>query len=181
MHVENLRPDDGFRNPESDEDYVTWHIENTNYQNLYYLHGALHIFDTATEFKKYTWYRTGISLIEQIQYALDNDYFPLIVAEGKREEKESRILHSAYLQRGQKSLTSISGSLFIYGHSLATNDNHILGLIPKSKISKVSISLYGDINKQENIQIINNASTIFKKKTSIEINFYNAQSANVWR
>lgn len=181
MHAEKLRSDDGFRNPETDEDYVTWHIENTNNQNLYYLHGALHIFDTGSELKKYTWSRTGISLIEQIKHALDNDYYPLIVAEGQREEKEVRISHSAYLQRGQKSLSSIGGNLFIYGHSLAENDNHILSLIAKSKISKLFVSLYGDVSSPENTVIINNANALLKKKNKIELYFYCAKSANVWR
>ena len=50
MHTEMepaINNDDGFRTPEDEEDadYVTWEVENTDRQNIFYLHGALHFFD----------------------------------------------------------------------------------------------------------------------------------------
>jgi len=159
---------------------VTWLIENTNRHNLYYLHVALHIFDAGSELKKYTWSKTGVPLIDQIRKALNRDYYPLIVAEGKREEKEIRISHSAYLQRGQKSLACIGGNLFIYGHSLAENDNHILRLITKSKITKLFVSIYGNQDTSENIEIIKKAHSLLKGSNRIELLFYSAESAKVW-
>jgi len=73
MHTElepAIKSDDGFRTPEdSAADYVTWEVENTDRQNIFYLHGALHVFDAEHELKKYTWINTGIRLIEQIRAA----------------------------------------------------------------------------------------------------------------
>ena len=75
MHDESgieLDCDDGFRTPEGgEEDYVSWEIENTDQQNLYYFHGALHIFDADTEIKKFTWINTVIPLITQHGYPVD--------------------------------------------------------------------------------------------------------------
>ena len=68
-----------------------WRI--TDRQNIFYLHGALHVFDAENELKKYTWVRTGIRLIEQIRAALQANLYPLIVAEGQSQEKMARILH----------------------------------------------------------------------------------------
>jgi len=32
--------------------YVVWYPERSNQQNVYYLHGALHLFDAGAEIKK---------------------------------------------------------------------------------------------------------------------------------
>jgi hypothetical protein len=97
----NFTSDDGFRssqnNSETGEelDYVVWEPGHHG-QNVWFLHGALHIFDSGIEIKKFTWKRTGVRLIEQIREALSCDLFPLFVAEGSSEEKLDRIRHSDY-------------------------------------------------------------------------------------
>ncbi len=182
---DQLNSDDGFRTPDyGTAEYVSWEIEKTDGQNLFYLHGALHIFDAKSELQKYTWVNTGIRLIEQIQNALNNNKFPLFVSEGSSIEKVERIMHSNYLSRGLRSFSHIGGSLFIYGHSLATNDSHILNLIPKSKIQKLFISLFGEIDSISNKEIIKKAESIIAKKKgnkTIELYFYDAESAHIWR
>jgi hypothetical protein len=63
--------DDGFRTPdEGPKEYVTWDIEKTIGQNIFYLHGALHLFDAGYELKKFTWKNTEVRLIDQIRDAL---------------------------------------------------------------------------------------------------------------
>jgi hypothetical protein len=178
--------DDGFRTPDSGKaEYVTWEIEKTNQQNVFYLHGALHLFDEGSELQKYTWVNTGIKLIDQIKSALSKDYFPLFVSEGTSKEKKERIVHSNYLSRSFRSFSNIKHSLFIYGHSLAENDAHILDLIPKGKLSKVFISIYGDPNSKENKKIIKTANTFQTKRTNqrhpLEVHFYDAAETKIWR
>ena len=74
--------DDGFRNPETrDEDYVVWDVQNTNGQRIFYLHGALHIYDAGAELLKFTWSRTEIALVDQIKQSLAQRNYPLIVTE----------------------------------------------------------------------------------------------------
>jgi hypothetical protein len=183
---EKPKYDDGFRTPDSGKaEYVTWDIEKTRNQNIFYLHGALHIFDEGSELQKYTWVNTGVKLIEQIRKALDKNFFPVFVSEGTSKEKKEKIVHSNYLSRGYRSFASIGNSLFIYGHSLADNDDHILNLIPKGKISKLFVSLYGDSSSEENKKIIKKASS-FKEsrkieKYPLEIYFYDSSTVKIWK
>lgn len=188
MHFQEtneLNSDDGFRTPDSGKaDFVSWDIEKTDGQNLFYLHGALHVFDAGSELQKYTWINTGVRLIEQIRNALDAGLFPLFVSEGTSTEKTDKIMHSNYLSRGLRSFSHIGGCLFIYGHSLATNDNHILNILPKSKIQMLFVSLFGDINSETNQEIIKTAEKIVAKRKGnkkIELHFYDAETARVWK
>jgi uncharacterized protein DUF4917 len=178
--------DDGFRhpNPEEDSDYVSWEIENTYGQNIFYLHGALHLFDSGIELKKYTWKRTGRSLMEQIREALDENTYPSIITEGTSEQKKKKIYRSAYLARGLKSLASIKDVLFVYGWSFADNDYHILKMIEKGKLSKIFVSIYGDPGSQQNKDLINKISQLpskRSKKKPLEVFFYEATSACLWK
>jgi hypothetical protein len=148
--------DDGFRMPEGGpQDYVTWEPENTHQQNIYYLHGALHIFDAGREIQKYTWSNTRTPLIGQIRTALEHHKYPLFVAEGESGQKLERIRHSDYLSKAYRSFAEIGGSLFIFGHSLAPNDEHYLRLIEKGKVKQVFVGIYGDPVSQGNTFIIN--------------------------
>lgn len=184
QETKEIRADDGFRTPDSGKvDYVSWDIEKTDGQNIFYLHGALHLFDAGSELQKFTWINTGVRLIEQIRTALDSNSFPLFVSEGSSKEKADKIMHSNYLSRGLRSFAKIGGSLFIYGHSLAENDLHILKLIPKSKLQKLFVSIYGDLNSESNKRIVATAESLKagrKSNNALEIYFYDSMSAKIW-
>jgi len=188
MHDESeieLEADDGFRAAEDpDEDYVTWEVENTHHQKVFYLHGALHLFDAGHELKKYTWSRTGVRLIEQIRTALKDNLYPLIVAEGESEGKVRRIGHCGYLHRGLRSFKEISGSLFLFGHSLADNDQHITKSINKNrKLERLFVSIFGDPSTPDNKYIIQRANALAinqDRKKPLDVVFYDAASAKVW-
>jgi hypothetical protein len=43
--------DDGFREPDDGPaEYVTWDVQKTGEQNVFYLHGGLHIFDAGSDY-----------------------------------------------------------------------------------------------------------------------------------
>lgn len=175
--------DDGFRKPEPDADYVTWEPENIYQQNVHYLHGGLHLFDAGSELQKYTWINTGIPLIQQIREALQQDLYPLFVAEGTSKQKLNRIRHHAYLAKAERSLGSIGGSLFTYGLSFAPNDGHILRAILNSKVKTLCVSLYGDPKSESNRKIIASAQGLAPQRPTrkpLKVEFYDAQSAEVW-
>jgi hypothetical protein len=188
MHEEErgpkLKADDGFRTPESgEEEYVTWAIEHTNAQNVHYLHGALHIFDAGAEIQKYTWVNTGIRLIDQIGAALERNLYPLFVAEGGSKQKLEQIQHSGYLSRGYRSFANIGGSLFIFGHAMADNDDHILNLITKNKVGTVYVSLHGDpqsAGSKSIIQKVEKLRSRRKRNIPLEVAYFDATSAKVW-
>ena len=145
MHRESrtdVQSDDGFRTSQSDiesgvsSDYVVWESGQSHDQNMWFLHGALHVFDSGTEIQKYTWSRTGVRLIEQIREALSRDFFPLFVAEGTSTEKLERIRHSDYLAKAYRSFQEIQHCLFVYGHSLAANDERCFASWIKRALEK---------------------------------------------
>ncbi|MGB8991430.1 MAG: DUF4917 family protein [Desulfobaccales bacterium] len=195
MHTdegEHPSSDDGFRKPDYDyeADYVTWEPGQSHGQNVWYLHGALHVFDTGTEIQKYTWVNTGIRLIEQTRDALSRDYFPLFVAEGTSAEKIERIRHSDYLAKAYRSFQSIGGALFIFGHSLASNDEHFLTLIEKGKVQHLFVGIFGKADSPANRKIIRRAERMAqvresvtqarKKYQALSVSFFDSATAEVW-
>lgn len=182
--------DDGFRKSEiGTGEYVSWEPENTNHQNLYYLHGALHVFDSQIEVQKYTWAGTGVRLIDQIRDALDKGLYPLFVAEGESPKKWARIRHSDFLDKTYRSLMRLGsskagGTMFVYGHSLAANDEHILRGVVKSCIDQLFVSIYGDPSSPDNKRIIKRAkqmATDRKKGRELEVDFYDSGTTRVWK
>lgn len=185
----DVQSDDGFRTSQSDiesgiaSEYVVWEPSQSHDQNMWFLHGALHVFDSGTEIQKYTWSRTGIRLIEQIREALSRDFFPLFVAEGSSAEKLERIRHSDYLAKAYRSFQEIQHCLFIYGHSLAENDEHYLRLIEKGKLAHIFVGLYGDAESPINRQIVERAKAMSlsrRRGRELRVDFYDSESAHVW-
>jgi hypothetical protein len=180
----DVESDDGFRNPEDrDEEFVTWDVQNTNDQRIFYLHGALHIYDAGADLLKFTWSKTEIALVDQIKRSLGKREYPLIVTEGTSVQKKGRIQHSNFLGRAYRSFAAIQGSLFIYGHSLADNDEHLLKLIDKGKVKKVFVGIYGDPASERNQAIIERArkfQTRRRNGSPPDIHFFDASTAHVW-
>ena len=181
-----LEHDDGFRKPEDDlsASYVTWDSSGSREQTTFYLHGGLHIVDTGTEVRKLTWANTGIALIDQIQAALNEDSYPLFVSEGTSQEKLTKIKHSDYLARSLRSLREIQGGLFIYGLSLAENDEHVLKQIERSKVSHLFVSLHGDSRSETNQRIARRVKQLSERRPRnrpLAVVFYAAESAHIWR
>jgi hypothetical protein len=188
MHTdEGVAPssDDGFRKSEADYDaaYVVWEPSQSHEQNTWFLHGALHVFDAGTEIQKYTWVNTGVRLIDQIRNALIKGYFPLFVSEGTSAEKLERIRHSDYLAKAYRSFSEITGALFIYGHSLAENDEHYLKRIEKGKLSRLYIGLHGDPASDSNKLIIRRADQMANNRrrgAPLAISYFDTSTAKVW-
>lgn len=185
-----LASDDGFRAPDDDYDapYVAWDIDGgSNSQNIHYLHGGLHLFDAGSELQKICWERSGgIALMDQIHQALDIDMYPLFVSEGDADAKQSRILHSGYLTRSFKSFAAVcqkrTTNLFVYGHSLAESDDHILKLIERGCCPTMFVSIFGDPSTVANAELIDRAHALSaaRKRERLDVFFFSAESARVW-
>ena len=188
MHTpEGVAPwsDDGFRKSEDnlDAEYVVWEPSQSHEQNTHFLHGALHVFDAGTEIQKYTWKNTGIRLIDQIRDALSKDFYPLFVSEGTSAEKYERIRHNDYLAKAYRSFSQIGGALFVYGHSLAENDEHYLKRIEKGKVAHLYIGLYGDVSSDANKRIVRRADRMInarKGRIALSVSYFDAATAKVW-
>lgn len=187
----SLRKNDGFGNDEDDPDidYVVWQGETgANRANVLYLHGALHLLDAGSSLQKYTWVRKGVPLVEQAQTAMSVNKFPLFVAEGTNDKKKAKIRHNAYLYQCFKVLTANATQkkhcFFMFGHSLAENDDHILKRLGKGHFSKLYVSLFGDPNAKENQLIIkraNDLAAMRHTKNPLTVEFFDAETAHVWQ
>lgn len=179
---------DGFGNPDDESaDYVVWEPYATySDQRLFYLHGGLHLYDNGSELAKITWSRTDTPLIDQIRLALAEGRYPLIVTEGNSEEKTDKILHHAYLTHGIRSFSNIQGTLFLYGLSLAPNDEHLLRRIAEGKVHTVFVSIFGDPSSDSNKGVIQRADSLadersdFNPTKPLKVRFFDAESAEVW-
>jgi hypothetical protein len=176
--------DDGFREPEDGPaDYVTWDVQRTDKQNIFYLHGGMHIFDAGAELQKFTWCNTGVALIDQIRDALETNRFPLFVAEGSYESKLDRIQHSGFLNRAYRSFAAIGGTLFMFGLSFGEADEHILKLLDSGKVKQAFISLHGDPSSEGNTRIVQRAELMIVRRPAqrpLSVEFFDADSAGVW-
>jgi hypothetical protein len=186
----DMETNDGFGNDEDDPDadYVVWQGETGAHDaRIHFLHGALHLFDSGAELKKYTWVRTNVPLVDQARAAIAADAYPLFVAEGTSAKKKAKIRHNAYLYQGFKQLTANvkqgKHCFFIFGHSLADNDDHILVRIGRAKFPKLYVGIYGDPASPDNQRIIQRAEALAAmrhERSPLEVVFYDAASANVW-
>ena len=186
----NLATNDGFGNDEDapDAEYVVWQGEtNAHSASVMFLHGALHLFDSGKELLKYTWIRKGVPLLDQAREALANDSYPLFVAEGTSAQKKTKIRHNAYLYQGFKQFTAnaMQGKhcMFIFGHSLAENDDHILNRIGRGRCKKIYVGIFGDPLSSPNQQIIARAkglADLREAKWPLDVAFYDAASAKIW-
>ncbi|WP_409019279.1 DUF4917 family protein [Brevundimonas vesicularis] len=185
-----LATNDGFGNDEDDPDadYVVWQGEtNAHSASVMFLHGALHLFDSGKDLLKYTWVRKGVPLIDQARAALAKNSFPLFVAEGTSAQKKTKIRHNAYLYQSFKQFTSNVQQgrhcLFIFGHSLADNDDHILRRIARGRCRKLYVGLYGDPLSASNAGITAKARNLAAQRMDrwpLDIAFYDAATAAVW-
>lgn len=156
-------------------------------QRVFYLHGALHLYDAGSELRKITWNRTGERLLDQVRTSLGQGMYPLVVTEGSSVQKLGKILHSAYLTHALRSFSSIGGSLFVYGLSLADNDAHIIRQIERSsRIKALFVGLFGDPNSQGNLDIRNRIELLNEVrkddgKGELTVHYFDSQTASVWR
>jgi len=166
------RVDDGFRYPN------VWNVVDTN-QNLFFLHGGLHLYDEGMCIKKHAYTNNGFTIIDHVRSNLQKQKFPLFVSEPTDSKKKSKIEHNPYLNIAFRKFGEIQGSLFIHGHSMDENDKHIFNQITSSDVRKVYISIFGNEHSPENKKSKANALAYIQTQ-NISVNFYQAETAPVW-
>jgi len=129
--------------------------------------------------------------VDQIREALDEDRYPLFVAEGTKESKLRRILHNGYLHKALRSFEACcnpaADAIMVFGHSLADNDAHVLRCIASGGAANLLVSLYGDPETPGNRTVIQNAETLVRtrarrrgKRFPLTVTLYDAASARIW-
>lgn len=148
-------------------------------QNIYYLHGALHIFDMYNEIIKQE-YDGNNYLIEQIKKLMEKESYPIFVTAGNGDEKLNHIMHNYYLANCYDSFCNIPGSLITYGFNFGEYDEHIIQAINKAAKAKdfnkrlwsVYIGVYSEDDKKH-IESI-------KSKFKCKVHIFDSKTAKVW-
>jgi len=180
---DKLNPTDGFHeDDELGKDYVKFGNDGST-QEIYHLHGALHIFDKKNKIIKNTFSRTDIALKEQTLQNLKDDIYPIFVSEGTSEQKQAKIIHNAYLNHCYKSLGIIGGTklpsnLIVFGTLLKTNDTHIREAILKNKIKNI---YFGISTEEEKESLAEFAKQLSKARVPKKVYFYDYRTVKVWR
>jgi hypothetical protein len=174
---------DGFTNPEDGgKGYVEWKSQER--QNVFYLHGALHIYEEQGAVRKRTQWDTGIKLKQQIVSALKEDKFPLIVADGLAYGKMEKIQRTSYLHHGHEALRNVEGVLITFGWKMGECDAHILSALEKGKVSQIYVGLYGNPETMDNKTTRKRAKEIEAcrgKDQPVTVQFYSTDNVSVWR
>lgn len=107
-------------------------------QNLFFLHGAFHIYRDGKKEKKITQTsdKALYDRLEEIINSEERDIICIFQAENKIDE----INKSEYLKKSYNKLSKLSGTLVIIGCSLSDNDSHIYEQINSSEVNTIYIS-----------------------------------------
>lgn len=182
---EKIQCDDGFRSENASDEYVVW--DGDHNQNVYYLHGALHLYQGQAELRKYTWARTDVPIMRQVRTALENDLFPLFVSEGTSRQKRGAILRNGYLTKCLRSFKGLGGSIITFGASLSERDSHVLDVIAKSsKVRKLWVGLWGEPDSPANrltratAELCAQQRLLKSPRIPLAVSFYDSSTARPW-
>lgn len=149
-------------------------------QNIHYLHGALHLFDTGTEVIKEQYDANGF-LLENVASRLDDGHYPIFVTAGNGAEKLEHIRHNRYLSNCFDRFCEVDGSLVTFGFNFGQYDEHIIEAINRAakfgsnkppKLWSIYIGVYSDADAMHIKSI--------EKKFRTKVHMFDAKTANVW-
>ena len=104
-------------------------------QNLFFLHGAFHIYEKGEQTYKITQTENKPMYDKLWEIIQDGDRDIICIL--KDTDKLTEIKENPYLREGYKKLAKIKGDLVIIGCSLSENDNHIFRQINSNTNIKV--------------------------------------------
>ena len=91
------------------------------------------------------------------------------------------IVNNPYLTLCLTSLEKIEGVLFIFGHSIRDEDDHVFDYVNiKSSVKNIFISIFGDAQADYNQKIFAKVARWEQEFTSKKYHYYYSHSANVW-
>ena len=180
MHSKSKLYDDGFTKRTN---YDCIWKNSRRKQNIFYLHGALHLFyDEFNTYKIKYKQKNNKTILEQIKEYINRDVFPLIITEGNSYDKLRWIRRNSYLNFCFSKLSKIRGVLFIHGHSLNETDQHIFDAINDNyNIKELYISIHKKTEDPDEKRAY--AKSRFGKRKGndkIKLHFYNAEKVKLW-
>lgn len=172
-------PEDNLVGEEAEYSELRWG-KYRDTQCIYYLHGALPIFDTGIDIVKEE-YDSEHYLLQKINERMENKEYPIFVTAGDANEKLNHIMHNKYLTFCYDQFSKIEGSLVVLGFNFGKYDTHIIDAInkaahyEKSKSGKL-YSIYIGVHSDSALEQIER----IEKKFKCKVNKYNARTARIW-
>lgn len=114
--------------------------EYYNPQNVFFLHGAFHIYKNGKSVKKITQTQNE-AFYNRLEEVTSNPKEEVITI-FSNTDKIDEINQSDYLKKGLKKLSDLEGSILILGSSFDENDSHIYEAINNSNIKNIYTDLY---------------------------------------
>ena len=153
---------------------------NQSEQNIHYLHGALHLFDTGTEIEKEQYDSEGY-LLENISARLNAGEYPIFVTAGNGDEKLAHIRHNRYLSNSYDKLATLDGSLVTFGFNFGKYDEHIIEAVNQAakyvtKQPPKLWSLYIGVYSEADFNHIKSIENKFHAKVRI----FDAKTTPIW-
>lgn len=158
--------------------------KNSDTQSIYYIHGALHLFDTGINVIKEE-YTSEHVLLENVKTRMERKEYPIFVTAGNGEEKLSHIRHNRYLSFCYDTLSKIDGSLICFGFGFGSYDEHIIKAVNKAAkkqkdengnwlpfLNSIYIGVYSDADMKHLKSI--------EKKFKCYVRYFDAKTVNVW-
>lgn len=142
-HDDQVR--DGFGHSDTHPGLIAHPSSFTPRQNLFYLHGAMHLMavQSGTQKLRYS-IREGL-IRDQAARHMTNGKFPLVVVGGSADQKLATIESYPYLKHCFDAMGNKNSTLFVFGFSPKELDRHIITKLSQSKnISKIYWGVFCD-------------------------------------
>lgn len=122
--------------------------EGNTSQNVFFLHGSLHIYRDEHLIKKITQKQNRALYHRLVKIVQEEEEEIVCVLTDVSARKKKYINRNNYLKKCFEKLSQLSGNVVILGSSLSDNDKHIFQTINRPSIKKIYISSC-DEEKQE--------------------------------
>lgn len=144
--VEGRGYEDNFFDEISDTELGFGQLLDSEQKKIFYLHGSLFFFNNRQQTYKLRKIDGGVEYIKLIRREIDNDNFPVFVAEGNQQDKLSAINNNYYLSYClnllKKKRGNTNNKLTTFGFSFSPPDLHIANMINTSGVKNMAIGIY---------------------------------------
>ncbi len=174
---DRVSPDEYVPAEEVEYSELRWGRNKEN-QNVFYLHGALPLFDTGIEIVKEE-YDHEHYLLENISTRMNQGAYPIFVTAGDATDKLKHIMHNRYLSHCYEKLSTCTGTLVTIGFNFGEYDLHIIDAInaaAKQGAANCLRSVYVGVYTDDDKKRIESLESKFKCKLRI----FDSKTAKIW-
>lgn len=111
--------------------------------DVYWLHGGFHLYEQGRRTYKLVQPGAGSHLLQKVKDNIAAGIAPLVVAEGRPDQKRSRIGGNDYLNAALQRFTATEGAMVTFGASFL-QDGHIVDAIVQGGAEKIFIGVHGE-------------------------------------